>query len=170
MQLLTIFALLCVLGSTLSDVKRRHIKALPGFNKISYTLPKRCKKPAIHATSTCPNGEEPKLRFTYIPGTKKCDQFWESGCGKKNINSFANFKECMTVCNPSSKCLKTPTQHRGIIPRITSFVFDINTLNCTTKKSLLKPDIGPQYNRFLKEDDCKKTCEPNLQIIITNSG
>uniref|UniRef100_A0A0C9RX89 Putative tick kunitz 1 n=1 Tax=Amblyomma americanum TaxID=6943 RepID=A0A0C9RX89_AMBAM len=155
MQLLTIFALLCLLGPTLS----------------AHALKERCRKPVASATRTCPKGETHTLRFTYYPGTGKCGQYWHSGCYRgRNRNSFHNFTECMKECNPTSICLKTPTQHRGLIPRVTSFVFDINTLNCTEKKSFRTPDVGPQYNRFFQKDVCKNTCEPDLVEIIRSSG
>uniref|UniRef100_A0A0C9SER5 Putative secreted protein n=1 Tax=Amblyomma americanum TaxID=6943 RepID=A0A0C9SER5_AMBAM len=72
MQLLTVFALLCVLGSTLSDG----------------VLPMQCKQRVKPATSTCSNGQGPIKRFRYLPRTKKCDEFWESSCMlTKHLNS-----------------------------------------------------------------------------------
>uniref|UniRef100_B5M7B9 Putative secreted protein n=1 Tax=Amblyomma americanum TaxID=6943 RepID=B5M7B9_AMBAM len=154
MQLLTIFALFCLLGTTLSARVQED----------------RCKRRPRSAKGMCHNGEVPKLRFAYNPSTRKCDHFRDLSCGRQILNSFENFTECMTACNPNSPCLKTPINHRGWIPRKTSFVFDINTLNCTEKKSFRTPDIGLQYNRFFDKNECKAKCEPDLEQIITNSG
>uniref|UniRef100_A0A023FT03 Putative kunitz-type peptidase inhibitor n=1 Tax=Amblyomma cajennense TaxID=34607 RepID=A0A023FT03_AMBCJ len=156
MQLLTLLALLCLLGSTLSKG----------------ALSRRCRKPEENARSTCPNGKENTLRFTYDRNSKKCHQYWQSGCDRRrrnNINSFDDFTECMRECNPTSKCLQTPKKHRWF-PLFTTYVFNRTTMKCEEKKSFRKPDIGDEYNRFKKEKDCKSTCEPTLQIIITNSG
>uniref|UniRef100_B5M7C0 Putative secreted protein n=1 Tax=Amblyomma americanum TaxID=6943 RepID=B5M7C0_AMBAM len=156
MQLLTIFSLLCLLGPTLSTRTR--------------VQDRRCRWRPKSATGMCHNGEVPKLRFAYNPSTGKCDHFRDLSCGRQILNSFENFTECMTACNPNSPCLKTPTNHKGWIPWKTSFVFDINTLNCTEKKSFRTPQTGPDYNRFFEMGACKKTCEPDLEQIITSSG
>uniref|UniRef100_A0A023FQ92 Putative tick kunitz 1 n=1 Tax=Amblyomma cajennense TaxID=34607 RepID=A0A023FQ92_AMBCJ len=155
MQLLTLFALLGLLGSTLS--KRSTLSAR--------TQQDRCKQRAESAERNCWDGG-PTLRFTYDPKTQKCDQFWESKCKEKSSNSFENFTECMTACNPTSKCLRTPIKHKGWIPWRTSFIFDIATMKCEEKKSLRKPSIGEEYNRFEKEKDCNNTCVPNLIEIV----
>uniref|UniRef100_A0A0C9SF48 Putative tick kunitz 1 n=1 Tax=Amblyomma americanum TaxID=6943 RepID=A0A0C9SF48_AMBAM len=153
MQLLTIFALLCLLGPTLSTRAQEE----------------RCRRRAKSAKGMCHNEKEPKLRFTYNPSTGKCDHFWDLSCDGQILNSFENFTECMTACNPDSKCLATPDKHFQF-PRKTSFVFDINIMKCKPEKSLRRPSIGPKINRFLKENDCKKTCEPRLIQIVTSSG
>uniref|UniRef100_B5M725 Hypothetical Kunitz-type peptidase inhibitor n=1 Tax=Amblyomma americanum TaxID=6943 RepID=B5M725_AMBAM len=154
MQLLTIFALFCLLAPPLS----------------ARAQPKHCQKPATSATKMCYNEANYTLRFTYNHTSGKCDQIWWSSCSRRSKNSFGTFKECMRVCNPTSKCLQTRVKHKGWIPLKTSYVFDINTLNCTKEKSFRTPDTGSEYNRFLKEEDCKNTCEPDLVQIIRSSG
>uniref|UniRef100_A0A023FSZ6 Putative kunitz-type peptidase inhibitor n=1 Tax=Amblyomma cajennense TaxID=34607 RepID=A0A023FSZ6_AMBCJ len=151
MQLLTLFALLGLLGSTLSK------DAQPRF----------CKRRARDATGTCTRAEN-TLRFTYDPETGKCDQYWHSGCRqiRSKMNSFDNYTQCMRVCNSTSICLKRPEKFTGLIPIHKTFVFDLNTMKCEKKKSLRKPSIGDGYNRFKTEKDCNNTCVPNLVLIV----
>uniref|UniRef100_A0A023FRE3 Putative tick kunitz 1 n=1 Tax=Amblyomma cajennense TaxID=34607 RepID=A0A023FRE3_AMBCJ len=155
MQLLTLFALLCLLGSTLTDA----------------TLPRRCRQQVKEAKGSCYNGKGPIKRFGYYPFAKKCHEFWESGCLETpNQNSFANLTECLTTCNPTSKCLKTPIKHTKLLSLKKSFVFDIKNMKCVQEKTLLRPGIGPDINRFLKKEDCTRQCEPDLIQDITSSG
>ncbi|XP_077523523.1 uncharacterized protein LOC144134488 [Amblyomma americanum] len=109
MQLLTIFALFCLLGTTLSARAQED----------------RCKRRPKSATGMCHNGKVPKLRFTYNPSTGKCDHFYDLRCNGQILNSFENFTECMTACNPDSKCLTTPEKPFQLIRLKTSFFFDI---------------------------------------------
>uniref|UniRef100_A0A023FRD8 Putative kunitz-type peptidase inhibitor n=1 Tax=Amblyomma cajennense TaxID=34607 RepID=A0A023FRD8_AMBCJ len=150
MQLLTLFALLCLLE----------------FTPSGGAPPRYCQKPAEEATRMCPNGEDITLRFTYDPNIKKCRQYWQSGCDRRrNPNSFDNFTQCMRKCNPTSICLKPPKKHRWFL-FFTTYVFNITTMKCEEKKSFKNPKIGPGYNRFSKKQDCENTCEPILQTVI----
>uniref|UniRef100_A0A023FYQ2 Putative monolaris n=1 Tax=Amblyomma parvum TaxID=251391 RepID=A0A023FYQ2_AMBPA len=152
MQPLTLFALLCLMGTTLS--------ARPPET--------RCLEPVRNPKGMCNDGGTYTKRFGYDPITQKCKEFLEFSCTRNN-NSFNNYTTCMQVCNPNSKCLITPTKPMGKWFR-TSFVFNITTLKCIKTTSFFKPSTGADYNRFLKEEECNKTCVPELQEIITSYG
>uniref|UniRef100_A0A0C9R5M8 Putative tick kunitz 1 n=1 Tax=Amblyomma americanum TaxID=6943 RepID=A0A0C9R5M8_AMBAM len=149
MQLLTIFALLCVLGPTLS----------------TRAQPKHCQKPATSATKTCYNEANYTLRFTYNYTSGKCDQIWRSSCSRRSNNSFGTFKECMNECNPDSPCLKTPKKAIGFW-FASSHVFDVDKMECIQEESFRLPSIGPEYNRFQHRYQCEKTCKPLLQLVL----
>uniref|UniRef100_A0A023G0T0 Putative monolaris n=1 Tax=Amblyomma parvum TaxID=251391 RepID=A0A023G0T0_AMBPA len=151
MQLLTLFALLCLLGPTLAARRTRSATS-------------RCLQPVSDDLRMCENSNLTR-RFGYDATTNKCKEFWETKCNRNN-NSFENFKTCMETCNPDSRCLKRPVP-RVRTPFRETFVFNATTMNCTATRWLQPPGIKAGDNGFKHLEQCKNACQPVLIQIVS---